>query len=404
MRPRLSQPKQFETEVCGTTSYMAPEVLKGRYMTECDMWSLGVMVYFMLSGSLPFKGRNDMEKEEKIAKGAVSFSAPVWEKVSEDGKDFVKQLLISDPTKRMSGKNVRRRPCARRGGGQGAGCCLPIRCSPSRLTFHRASGRASSGASCRASRRGPPPSHAAASDARVHVAQALKHPWIVKRSSRNDSLLNESTIKMLKQHAQQNRFQRAMRHKMAMHLTTEELHRLRNMFEGLDTDGTGTVSIEELTKAFEGSATDSAATEALKSLDLSSFDLDGDGEIDWREFVGGCVQDHDMYNEENLEKLFKEADTNQDGKLCLKEITNMLGDDHELKRELKEALTKARLADNDPTNDGKSIEEMFMTKDVRPSSPPLRGFLARGFPPPMPALRLSVPAARPPAVRRAAPS
>ena len=202
------------------------------------------------------------------------------------------------------------------------------------------------------------------------MPQALKHPWIVKRSSRIDSVINETAIKMLKQHAQQNRFQRAMRHKMAMFLTTEELHRLRNMFEGLDKDGTGTVSIEELKSALEGAASDSAAAEALKSLDLNSFDLDGDGEIDWREFVGGCVQDHDMYNEENLEKLFKEADTNQDGKLCLKEITTMLGDDHELKRELKEALTKARLADNDPTNDGKTIEEQFMTKEVRRSPPP----------------------------------
>lgn len=78
--------------------------------------------------------------------------------------------------------------------------------------------------------------------------QALAHPWIKNRKALAEAPLNEAVVKNLKQHAQQNRFQRAVRHKMAMHLTTDELHRLRNMFEGLDTDGTGTVSIDELSK------------------------------------------------------------------------------------------------------------------------------------------------------------
>ena len=50
-------------------------------------------------------------------------------------------------------------------------------------------------------------------------------------------------------------------------------------------------------------ATDDAAVAALSSLDLTAFDLDGDGEIDWKEFVAGCLQDHDLYNEDNLEKV-----------------------------------------------------------------------------------------------------
>jgi len=258
---------------------------------------LGVMVFFMLSGSLPFKGRNDAEKEAKIKVGTVSFAAPAWERVSSDGKDFVKALLVSDPAKRMTGK------------------------------------------------------------------KALTHPWIKQCSTRGDSAINEDVVKMLKQHAQQTRFQRAMRHKMATLLTSEELHALRNMFEGLDLDGTGTVSVEELSKALKDAATDEATSKQLASLDVSSFDLDGDGEIDWREFVGGCVADHDLFNEENLERLFNEGDTDHSGTLSLKEITVMFGDDHELKRELEAALIKARANDNDPTNDGKGINEQYMTKE-----------------------------------------
>ena len=59
-------PNEKADEVCGTTSYMAPEVLNGNYSIECDVWSLGVITYFMLSGTLPFPGKNDDEKEERI--------------------------------------------------------------------------------------------------------------------------------------------------------------------------------------------------------------------------------------------------------------------------------------------------------------------------------------------------
>ena len=110
----MAQPKSMEHEVCGTTSYMAPEVLKGEYATECDMWSLGVVVYFMLSGSLPFKGKNDVEKESKILKGDVFFNGPSWDRVSGDGKDFVQKLLVSDPRNRMTGKQVPSLSLARR--------------------------------------------------------------------------------------------------------------------------------------------------------------------------------------------------------------------------------------------------------------------------------------------------
>ena len=42
------------TEIAGTPYYMAPEVLKGSYQAEADNWSLGVLLYTLVSGYLPF--------------------------------------------------------------------------------------------------------------------------------------------------------------------------------------------------------------------------------------------------------------------------------------------------------------------------------------------------------------
>lgn len=49
------------TALVGTSYYVAPEVLEQRYGFECDCWSLGVIMYVMLSGNLPFPGRTNSE-------------------------------------------------------------------------------------------------------------------------------------------------------------------------------------------------------------------------------------------------------------------------------------------------------------------------------------------------------
>ena len=51
--------------IAGTTLYMAPEVFQKDYSNACDTWSLGVILYIMLSGLLPFNGTDDYEIEEK---------------------------------------------------------------------------------------------------------------------------------------------------------------------------------------------------------------------------------------------------------------------------------------------------------------------------------------------------
>jgi len=81
-------------------------------------------------------------------------------------------------------------------------------------------------------------------------------------------------------------------------------------------------------------AADAKTAETLSLLDLSSFDLDGDGQIDWQEFVAGAMHDHEVYNEDNLEKVFASLDTDGNGTLCQREVAAILGNDHEFSREV----------------------------------------------------------------------
>ena len=54
------------TTVVGTPYYVAPEVLNGNYGMECDVWSLGIVLYTMLSGTLPFSGHTNKKIFERI--------------------------------------------------------------------------------------------------------------------------------------------------------------------------------------------------------------------------------------------------------------------------------------------------------------------------------------------------
>jgi len=87
---------------CGTMAYIAPEVLERNYSSQCDMWSLGVMVFVLLSGYLPFKDTGDKKMQRKIMKqGRYSFDPKRWSTISAEAKDFVKCLLQPDNTRRL---------------------------------------------------------------------------------------------------------------------------------------------------------------------------------------------------------------------------------------------------------------------------------------------------------------
>ena len=103
--------------ICGTLQYIAPEIISGEgYNESVDWWSLGIIMYEMLTGKLPFKFNFDNQEEQEqndlnIYDKKIKY--PSW--IEENAKDLINKLLNKDPEKRLgSGKegaeNIKKHP------------------------------------------------------------------------------------------------------------------------------------------------------------------------------------------------------------------------------------------------------------------------------------------------------
>lgn len=90
------------TTLVGTPYYVAPDLFLDSYDERCDYWSVGVMMYVMLSGEPPFYAENDKGIFKKILSCNYSFKNPIWSKVSDQAKNLISLFLQKDPSKRLS--------------------------------------------------------------------------------------------------------------------------------------------------------------------------------------------------------------------------------------------------------------------------------------------------------------
>ena len=89
----------------GTLQYMAPEVVENsEYSFEVDIWAIGVIMYYLILGKLPFRGSNQEETKEKIKKVDYTYQKDAI--ISEAAKDLISQILVKDPIKRPSLRQI----------------------------------------------------------------------------------------------------------------------------------------------------------------------------------------------------------------------------------------------------------------------------------------------------------
>ena len=95
-------------EHCGTPAYIAPEIIedKGYEGFSCDIWSAGITLYYMLSGSQPFKGKDIEEIQSLIFKGNYD----KIKDVSEEVNDLISKMLKVNPKERISIDDILKHP------------------------------------------------------------------------------------------------------------------------------------------------------------------------------------------------------------------------------------------------------------------------------------------------------
>lgn len=88
-------------EIVGTALYMSPQVLSGTYDQRCDVWAAGVILYLMISGTLPFNAETDAEVQELVKQMQFTYDLPQLDDMTEKSKQLISSM-ICEANKRIS--------------------------------------------------------------------------------------------------------------------------------------------------------------------------------------------------------------------------------------------------------------------------------------------------------------
>lgn len=106
---KILGPQEKVADGFGTLSFVAPEVLVRKpYNKEVDIWSIGITLYYILTGTLPFDNSEDNEEviAKKIVFSKLEFYDKKWKKISDTCMNYVEKTLIKEPEKRWTSKQL----------------------------------------------------------------------------------------------------------------------------------------------------------------------------------------------------------------------------------------------------------------------------------------------------------
>ena len=100
----------IRNKALGTSYYIAPEVIEKNFTEKCDIWSIGCILYAMLTGCAPFYGATDDEVLQKVKKGVYQVETLHDAGVGESCIAFIRKLLTKDPNLRISAEDALKDP------------------------------------------------------------------------------------------------------------------------------------------------------------------------------------------------------------------------------------------------------------------------------------------------------
>lgn len=245
----------------GTAYYIAPEVLRMNYTEKCDIWSCGVILYILLSGSPPFAGNTDEEIMRKVKIGKFDFPRSQWRGISEDAKNFIKSQLVMDYTARPTAQQCLNHPWVQQYRTRPSLAAEVIKTSLSNLQSFRA-------------------------EQRLRVAM--------------------------------------MAYIAAQVVSREQTKTLTESFKVLDADGNGRLSKMELIEGYKKTMPEMEAEELVQKV-MESCDADGSGFIDYSEFIVASMNLQTLLSKQNLQAAFQAFDRDGSGKISMAELKEMLG-------------------------------------------------------------------------------
>jgi len=308
------------TEVVGSPYYVAPEVLRRKYSTACDIHSVGVIMYILLSGSPPFYGNTEQQIFSAVLKGELHLQGGPWRKVSPSAKDLIRKMLVRDPK------------------------------------------------------------------ARLTASEALSHPWLQSSGTQGAAPhipLDISVLTHLKRYSGYEKVKKVALQRVARMCSENEVRSLRDQFLEIDTDRSGTISLNELVGAVKQMQTNESGRQVIPDQlvqgIMSEADADGDGQVDYLEFVAaamplGQLQRRNRERWRNmLNRIFDEMDTDNNGHVDVLELGAVL---HSWTgASMEESDIQDALQEVDQNGDGVidrlEFFELFRTASSKRRDPPL---------------------------------
>ncbi|KAK7316763.1 hypothetical protein RJT34_00470 [Clitoria ternatea] len=194
---------------------------------------------------------------------------------------------------------------------------------------------------------------------RITPAQVLEHPWI-KDGNASDKPIDSAVLSRMKQFRAMNKLKKLALKVIAENMSAEEIQGLKAMFTNMDTDKSGSITYEELKAGLQRLG--SKLTEAEVKQLMEAADVDGNGTIEYIEFITATMHRHKLERDDQLSKAFQYFDKDNSGYITRDELETAMkeygmGDDATIKEIISEVDTIISEVDTD--HDGRINYEEF---------------------------------------------